>query len=54
MKVPRTLHGKAKAALKEAVQEVVENHRRSRRPLAVWKNGKVAWVSADRLSRKTR
>ena len=54
MKVPRTLHAKAKAALKEAVQEVVENHKRSGRPLAIWKNGKVTWVSAIQLSRKTR
>lgn len=54
MKIPRTLHAKAKAALKEAVREVVERHKKTGRPLAIWKDGKVAWVSADHLSRKAR
>lgn len=46
MKMPRTLHGKAKAAIKEAIKEVIEKHKRTGRPLAIWENGKVRWVSA--------
>ena len=32
-------------ALREAVAEVVEEHRREGRPLAVWRNGKAVLVS---------
>ena len=31
-------------ALKQAVANVVEEHRRERRPLAIWRNGKVVHV----------
>ena len=31
-------------ALAEAVAEVVEEHRRRARPLAVWRDGKAVWV----------
>jgi hypothetical protein len=51
MKNYKTLHSKATAALKEAVREVVEDHKRTGRPLAVWRKGKVAWISADKVSR---
>jgi len=54
MRISKSLHAKAKAALKEAVREVVESHKRSGRPFAVWKNGKVEWVSANQLSRKVK
>lgn len=54
MKIPKTLHGKAMAALKEAVEEVVEHHKHTRRPLAIWQNGKLKWVSASHLSRKAK
>jgi len=47
----RTLQAKALKALKEAVFEVVEQHKRAKRPLAIWRNGKVAKVSASRLLR---
>lgn len=47
MKKYDALHAKAAAALKEAVKEVVENHRRTGRPLAVWRKGKVVWLSAE-------
>ena len=39
-----TLHDKAEIALKEAVKEVVEQHKKSGRPLAVWKDGKVVKI----------
>lgn len=32
---------KAEIAMQEAVKKVVEEHRKSGRPLAVWENGKV-------------
>ena len=35
---------KALKALKEAVDEVVEKHRRDGRPLAVWQDGKAMLV----------
>jgi hypothetical protein len=37
---------KAMRALAEAVAEVVEDHRRRAKPLAVWRDGKAVWVSA--------
>jgi len=43
---------KAEKALKEAVREVIEDHRRTGRPLVIWRNGKVAKVSANKLSHK--
>lgn len=51
MKMSSSLHNKALAALKEAVKGVIENHKRTGRPLAIWENGKVKWVSAKSLSR---
>jgi len=33
--------------LDEAVAGVVESHRREGRKLAVWRDGKVAWISPD-------
>jgi hypothetical protein len=45
MKKRMSLQDKAEAALKEAVRQVVEQHKKTGRPLAVWKNGKVAYIS---------
>ena len=50
----KTLQAKAFKALKEAVREVVLEHKRSRRPLAVWRNGKVVKISASQALRKGR
>lgn len=50
----KTLHIKAFKALKEAVREVVEEHKRSGRPLSVWRNGKVIKISASQVLRKTK
>jgi hypothetical protein len=45
MKKRMTLQDKAYAALKKAVREVVERHKKTGRPLAVWKDGKVVRIS---------
>jgi len=50
----KTLHIKAFKALKEAVREVVEEHKRSGRPLSVWRNGKVVRISASQALRRSR
>ena len=36
-----TIQKKAEMAMKSAVKKVVERHRKSGRPLAIWENGKV-------------
>ena len=41
MKKRRSLQDKAMMALKEAVKEVVNRHKKTGRPLVVWENGKV-------------
>jgi len=48
MKKPNksSLTQKAMRALAEAVAEVVEDHRRRARPLAVWRDGKAVWIPA--------
>ena len=45
MKKRMTMQDKAMAAMKEAVRQVVEQHKITGRPLSVWKNGKVVLVS---------
>ncbi len=40
----KTLQDKALLALRQAVKGVVESHRKSGRPLAVWEDGKVIRV----------
>jgi hypothetical protein len=49
MKRPKTIQAKAEAAMKKAVKEVIENHKKSGQPLAVWKNGKTALISVNRV-----
>jgi hypothetical protein len=44
-----TLSQKAEKALKEAVRNVVKEHKRTGDPLVVWQNGKVVKISPDRL-----
>jgi hypothetical protein len=41
-----SLTQKAIRALTEAVAEVVEDHRRRAKPLAVWRDGKAVWIPA--------
>ena len=46
------LHAGANKAIKEAVRGVIEDHKRTGRPVIIWRNGKVAKVSASQLLRK--
>ena len=46
------LQAGAEKALREAVRGVIEDHKRTGRPLIVWRNGKVAKVPASQLLRK--
>ena len=52
MRKRKSLQDKALRALKEAVKEVVERHKKSGRALAIWENGKVRRVSANALHKK--
>jgi hypothetical protein len=47
MKKRLSLHDKALLALREAVKEVIEEHKKEKRPLAVWdwKANKVVFIS---------
>lgn len=45
MKKIMSLQDKAEAALKKAVRQVVQQHKKSGRPLAVWKNGRTVRIS---------
>jgi len=42
-----SLHDKAMLAMREAIRGVIEQHRKAKRPLAVWdrKNEKVKFIS---------
>ncbi len=46
------LHSGAHKAIKEAVRGVIEEHKRSGRPVVIWRNGKIAKVPASQLLRK--
>ena len=52
MKKRLSLQDKAELAMKDAIREVVENHRKSGRPLSIWENGKTVHVSADSVKRE--
>lgn len=45
MKKKLTLHDKAELAMKKAIKGVVDQHKKSGRPLTIWENGKVKKVS---------
>ena len=45
MKKRMSLQDKAEAALKKAVRQVIAEHKKSGRPLAVWEKGKTVWIS---------
>ncbi len=49
MKRKKSLQDKAMIALKEAVKEVVAQHKKTGRPLAIWKNGKTVRISPDKV-----
>ena len=46
MKKRMTIQDKAEAAMKKAVRQVVAQHKKDGRPLAVWEKGKVKKVEA--------
>jgi len=53
-KMQWTLHSQALKAMKEAVVQVIEEHRQRNLPLALWKNGKVRMVPPSQVyKRKT-
>jgi hypothetical protein len=43
------LEVRAELAIKEAVQEAVEQHNREGLPIYIWRDGKVAELSPDEL-----
>lgn len=47
MRKRMSLQDKAEAALKKAVRQVVEQHKKTGRPLAIWKNGKTVRISPN-------
>ncbi len=47
MKKRMSLQDKAEAALKKAVKGVVEQHKKTGRSLAVWKDGKTVRISPN-------
>lgn len=49
MKKRLTMQDKAELAMKAAVRKVVADHKKTGRPLAIWKNGKAVNVSPNTL-----
>lgn len=49
MKKRMSLQDKAEAALKKAVKQVVQQHKKTGRPLPVWKDGKTVYISANAI-----
>jgi len=54
MRKRKTLEDKAMLALKQAVKEVVERHKKTGHPLAVWEKGKVVRISPGKVLRKNK
>ncbi len=52
MKKRMSLQDKAERAMQVAIEEVVERHKKSGRPLATWSNGKVIRVSAEDIGKR--
>lgn len=54
MKKRLSLHDKALLAMREAVREVIERHKKEKRPLAIWdwKAQKVAYISPEAALRQ--
>ena len=50
-KMQRNLSDQALKAMKEAVAQVIEEHRQRNLPLAFWDNGKVRMVSPKEIPR---
>ncbi|NQT23260.1 MAG: hypothetical protein HQ579_07500 [Candidatus Omnitrophica bacterium] len=54
MKKRLSLQDKAVLALKEAVREVVERHKKTGRPLSVLQNGKVVKMPSSHIRHKSK
>lgn len=52
MKKRLSLQDKAELAMKAAVRGVIERHKMTGRPLAVWENNRVRWISAAEALRR--
>ena len=46
------LSSKAERALRSAVRRVIEEHKRTGKPVVVWRSGKVVKIAANRLTRQ--
>lgn len=44
MKKRLSLQDKAELAMKKAIRQVIVEHKKSGRPLAVWKNGETVYI----------
>ena len=51
-----SLTSRATAAMQDAIDKLIEDHRRRRMPLAVWQDGKIVRIQPERVStvRETR
>lgn len=49
MKKRLSMQDKAELAMKAAVKKVIADHKKTGRPLAIWKNGKAVNVSPNSL-----
>lgn len=49
MKKRMSLQDKAEAALRKAIRGVVERHKKTGRPLAIWENGKTVRISPNTI-----
>ena len=45
----KKLYKKAEKAMREAVQNVVQEHKKNRMPLSIWKNGKVVKLNVKQI-----
>ncbi|MDO8488620.1 MAG: hypothetical protein Q7S42_00695 [Candidatus Omnitrophota bacterium] len=45
----RTMQDKAELAMKSAIRQVVADHKKSGRSLAVWKDGKMVRIPSNKL-----
>ena len=52
MKKYESLQNKAERAMKSAVRDVVERHKKSGRSIPIWENGKTVRISPDKVSSK--
>ncbi len=43
------LAAESEKALKEAVRDAYIDHKRTGDPVAIWKNGKVVWIPANKI-----